>query len=151
MPRLYSQESSQKQQKELAKEQKKFVKLQQHLPSQKGIKQAQTLAEMAQLSVDFARASYEGGDAAHGAAQLKSAQSYAAQAMQIVRQQAATRDTGGMKKVELAFQECAFELRALSMSVEFRQRSAIDAAQHYFSAQREQILSLMFAPPKEKK
>jgi putative cell wall-binding protein len=140
-----------KQQKELAKEQKKFAKLQQRVAGEKGIKQAQMLAEMARMSFDFARAAYEGGDAAHGAAQLQSARSFAAQAMQVVQQQAVAGHTRGMKKVELQFQQISYGLHDLAMAVDFAQRPPIEAARQYFGEQRAQVLNLMFAPPKKSK
>lgn len=146
---LQAQRTSDKQPKELAKEQQKFARLQQHVASQKGIKQAQTLAQLAHLSFDFAHAAYGAGDATRGQAQLQSARSFAAQAMQVVQQEAATGHTHGMKKVEMEFQQISFRLQDLSMSVDFRQRPPIDAAQKYFAQQRDQVLALMFAPPKK--
>lgn len=144
------QETS-KQQKELAKEQQKFARLQQRVATEKGIKQAQMLAELARMSYDFARAAYESGDAAHGEAQLQSARASAAQAMQVVRQEAAAGHTGGMKKVEMQFQQISYGLHDLSMSVDFQLRPPIDAARQFFSQQRAQVLTLMFAPHKKAK
>lgn len=140
-----------RQQEKLAKEQQKFAKLQARAPTEKGIKQAQTLAELARMSYDFARAAYEGGAAARGEAQLQSAHAYAAQAMQVVQQQAAAGHTGGMKKVEMQFQQISYGLHDLAMAVDFQQRPPIDAARQYFTQQRAQVLSLMFTPPKRSK
>jgi len=152
MPSLRGQTPDQvKQQKELAKEQQKFADLQKHLPSEKGVKQAQTLAELAHINFDFAHAAYDAGNVAGGRSQLQSAQAYAAQAMQVVQQEAATGHTGGMKKVEMEFQEIAYGLHDLSQSADFQQRPPIDAAQRYFAEQRDQVLSLMFTPHKKEK
>jgi len=140
-----------KQQKELAKEQKKFAQLQQRVAREKGVKQAQMLAELASLSFDFARAAYEAGDAAHGQTQLQASRTYAAQAMQVVQQQAAAGHTSGMKKVEMQFQQISWGLHDLAMMVDFQLRPPVEAAHRYFSQQRAQVLSLMFAPPKKSK
>lgn len=150
IPGLHAQDSAAKQQKELAKAEKKYDDLQKHLPSQKGIKQAQTLAELARLDYDFAHAEYTAGHAAQGERYLLQSRDYAAQAMQVLKQEAADGHTGGMKKVEMSFQQVSFGLHDLAFAVDLNHRPPIEAVRDFFSSQRAEVLALMFTPKKKK-
>lgn len=153
IPGLHAQnarKAAEKQRRQLAKEEKKYDDLQQHLPSQKGIKQAQTLAELARLDYDFAHAEYTAGHAAQGERYLLQSRNFAAQAMQVLKQEAAHGHTNGMKKVEMAFQQISFGLHDLAFTVDVAHRPPIEAARNYFSSRRAEVLALMFAPKKKK-
>lgn len=113
---------------------------------QQGSKQAETLAKMAELEFEFARAGYRSQQPGDGDAQLDRATEHADRACALLQAETAAGKTNGMKNVEQSLQRITFGLKGLAQQVRYLQRPRVEAAIRHFSDLRDNLLDWMFAP-----
>ena len=125
---------------------RQYDKLVANSAKQQGPKRAETLAKMAELEFDFARAGYHAQQAPLGARQLDLASQHADQACALLQAETARGKTNGMKNVEISLQKISFGLKDLAQQVHYLDRPKVEAAIHHFSDLRSKLLTWMFAP-----
>ncbi|HUX65861.1 MAG TPA: hypothetical protein VMV31_00075 [Terriglobales bacterium] len=125
---------------------RQYDKLSANAAKQKGPKQAETLAKMAELEFDFARTSYNTQQAAAGQQHLDLAARHADQACALLQAESARGKTNGMKNVEISLQRISFGLKGLAQQVQYFDRPKIEAAINHFYSLRSHLLDWMFAP-----
>lgn len=130
--------------------QREYAKLEAKAAGQKGSKQAETLAKMAEMNFNFAHASYAAEQPAAGERDLDLAQQQADSACALLHAEAHLGKTNGMQKVEESLQKITYGLRDLAQDVHFRQRPKVVAVGDHFADLRAQLLQWMFDPkPKQ--
>jgi len=125
---------------------RQYDKLTANAAKQQGPKRAETLAKMAELEFDFARAGYHAQQSQLGAQQLDLASQHADQACALLQAETARGKTNGMKNVEISLQKISFGLKDLAQQVHYLERPKVETAIHHFADLRSNLLTWMFAP-----
>lgn len=125
---------------------REYTKLQAEVGRQHGSKQAETLARLAELDFDFAHDSYGANQFQAAEQHLDLASQNADRACTLLQDEANRGKTGGMKNVEISFQNIGFGLKQLAQDVRFEQRAKVQAVAAHFADLRAKLLNWMFAP-----